>query len=136
MVNILDHLEGVRSSGPDKYAARCPAHADRSPSLAIRLLADGRVLLHCFAGCETEAVLTALGLTFRDVMPERLGDFPRERPAFTATDALRALARESGIVAMTSARVQNGHPLSAEDHSRVCLATGRIADALEFVHGR
>jgi hypothetical protein len=135
-LNILDHLEGVRPNGREKYMARCPAHADRSPSLSIWLKDDGRILLKCFAGCDTEAVLTAMGLTFRDVMPERVGEFSRERPAFTASDALRALARESGIVAMSAARVQNGHPLTPEDVSRLCVATGRITAALEYVHGR
>jgi hypothetical protein len=135
-MNILDHLEGVRPNGREKYMARCPAHSDKSPSLSIWLKDDGRILLKCFAGCETESVLSAMGLTFRDVMPERVGEFSRERPAFTASDALRALARESGIVAMAAARMQNGHPLTDEDTSRVCVATGRIAAALEYVHGR
>ena len=135
MVSILERLEGVRKSGSDKYVACCPAHADRSPSLAIREMSDGRVLIHCFAGCETEAVLSAVGLTFRDIMPERLGDFPRARPAFTASDALRALAAESGVIAIMAARQGNGEPISDEDQARACIAAGRIAAALEYVHG-
>lgn len=135
MVSILDRLEGVRSTGKGNFIARCPAHADKRPSLTIRELSDGRVLLHCFAGCDTEAVLTAVGMTFRDVMPERLGDFPRVRPAFTAVDALRALSREAGIVAVAAADLQEGKPLSAEDHERVCVAAGRIGAALEFCYG-
>lgn len=136
MVSILDRLEGVKKTGSDKYVARCPAHADRSPSLTIREMADGRTLLHCFAGCETEAVLTAMGLTFRDIMPERIGDFPRERPAFTASDALRALAHESGIVAVEAGRLAAGEVLGEGEKDRLCKAAGRIATALEFVHGR
>jgi len=135
MVSILDRLEGVKKTGSDKYVARCPAHADRTPSLTIRELSDGRVLLHCFGGCDTEAVLSAVGLTFRDVMPERLGDFPRVRPAFTASDALGALARESGLIAIMAGRLADGESVTAEDRSRACVAAGRIADALEFVHG-
>lgn len=135
MVSILEHLQGVRKTGPDKHIARCPAHADKRPSLTIRELSDGRVLLHCFAGCDTEDVLAAVGLTFSDIMPERLGDFPRVRPAFTAADALRALSREAGVIAVSAGAMAEGECLSPEDQSRVCLAAGRIAAALEFVYG-
>jgi hypothetical protein len=38
---------------------RCPAHDDRSPSLSVRV-GRTRLLFHCFAGCEAEAVLKAL----------------------------------------------------------------------------
>ncbi len=39
--------------------ARCPAHDDRNPSLAIRDH-DGRVLVHCHAGCAQADVVNAL----------------------------------------------------------------------------
>lgn len=38
---------------------RCPAHADDTPSLSVRL-GDSAILFHCFAGCDTSAVLKAL----------------------------------------------------------------------------
>jgi len=38
---------------------RCPAHADRTPSLSVTLGARA-VLVHCFAGCSNEAVLRAM----------------------------------------------------------------------------
>jgi hypothetical protein len=37
----------------------CPSHADRTPSLSVRPGAS-RLLLHCFAGCETADILRAL----------------------------------------------------------------------------
>jgi hypothetical protein len=135
MVSILERLERVRKTGSDKYVARCPAHADKSPSLSVREMSDGRVLIHCFGGCETADVLAAVGLTFRDVMPERVGDFPRARPAFTATDALRALAREAGIVAIAVADLNDGKAFDDADKSRIAVAAGRITSALEFVYG-
>jgi hypothetical protein len=47
--------------------ARCPAHDDRHASLSIAEGKDGRILLHCFADCTTEAIVAALGLEMRDL---------------------------------------------------------------------
>ncbi len=63
---LLGRLEGVRRTGPDSWMARCPAHPDRNPSLSVALR-NGRVLIHCFAGCAPEAVLQAVGLAWRDL---------------------------------------------------------------------
>jgi putative DNA primase/helicase len=63
---LLDRLDGVRPKGPDSWMARCPAHPDRNPSLSVSVK-DGRVLVHCFAGCAPEAVLEAVGLTWKDL---------------------------------------------------------------------
>ena len=63
-------LRPKRSGTNGQYQALCPAHDDRTPSLSIGTGNDGRVLLHCQAGCCTDAVLDALGLTTRDLYPE------------------------------------------------------------------
>lgn len=41
------------------WAARCPAHDDQNPSLSI-CDADGKVLVHCHAGCAQSEVISAL----------------------------------------------------------------------------
>lgn len=66
---ILTLLQGVRQVGPRRWMARCPAHDDRNPSLSVTEGEDGRILLHCFAGCETEDILRALGLSWKDLFP-------------------------------------------------------------------
>jgi len=60
-------LVEARRTGAGRWMARCPAHADRLPSLSIRDGEDGRVLVHCFAGCANTAILAALGLGCRDL---------------------------------------------------------------------
>ena len=55
------------------WLACCPAHDDRKPSLSIDSGDDGRVLLHCHAGCEVEAVCAALGITTADLFPQGNG---------------------------------------------------------------
>jgi hypothetical protein len=69
--SLLERLQEVRSVGTGRWVARCPAHEDRSPSLSVRELDDGRVLLHDFAGCEVEAVLGAVGLNMAALFPPR-----------------------------------------------------------------
>jgi hypothetical protein len=49
------------------YLAKCPAHEDQNPSLKIDQGNDGRVLLHCHAGCPVEAMTTAIGVRMRDL---------------------------------------------------------------------
>ena len=66
---VLDRLERVRRSGGG-WVARCPAHEDRSPSLSVREGADGRVLVYCHAGCRTEDVVAAIGLSMRDLFAD------------------------------------------------------------------
>ena len=48
----------ARRSG-NGWMARCPAHDDHNPSLSIRD-SDGKVLLHCHAGCAQSDVIDAL----------------------------------------------------------------------------
>jgi putative DNA primase/helicase len=52
---------GGRRAGT-AWMARCPAHADREPSLSIKNGDGGRVLVRCHAGCDQERVIAALQL--------------------------------------------------------------------------
>jgi hypothetical protein len=54
---IAPRLYGRRSGAG--WVARCPAHDDKNPSLSLRDV-DGKVLVHCHAGCEQAAVIAAL----------------------------------------------------------------------------
>jgi hypothetical protein len=68
--SLLERLEGVRPSGHGRWIARCPAHDDRSPSLSIREMDDGRVLVHCHAGCGAVDVVDSVGLSLSDLFPD------------------------------------------------------------------
>jgi RecA-family ATPase len=52
------------------YKSKCPAHNDSKPSLTLSIGADGRILLHCHAGCEVEQIAAALGIKVADLFPE------------------------------------------------------------------
>ena len=55
---IAKHLGGHRAGA--RWMARCPAHEDREPSLAISDARNGKTLVHCHAGCDQLSVITAL----------------------------------------------------------------------------
>ena len=104
---LLSQLHGIRQTGQGKYVARCPAHDDRSPSLAITEVGDGRILLHCFAGCETEEVLDSVGMTFSDLMPERIGtehSYEPVRYAFDTRQVLECVSHELMVVCLLAER--------------------------------
>lgn len=75
MADILQRLEGVK--GRDgKYMARCPNHGDSTPSLSVSLGSDNKILLKCFAGCSTEAIVWSMGLELKDLFAEPAAAFP------------------------------------------------------------
>lgn len=68
---ILGQLDKVRKSGRG-YEAACPGprhkhEVDRHPSLSVGTGYDGRVLLACHVGCETNEILSALKLEWGDL---------------------------------------------------------------------
>jgi 5S rRNA maturation endonuclease (ribonuclease M5) len=67
---ILSRLERVKKTA-DGWMARCPGHQDKTPSLSIKTGDDGRTLFHCQAGCRTEHVCAALGITLADLFAEK-----------------------------------------------------------------
>lgn len=79
--DVVGRLSGIRSRG-NGYQALCPAHPDQQASLSIDTGEDGRVLLHCFAGCTAEQIVSALGLTLADLFP-RNGHGRKERGMYT-----------------------------------------------------
>jgi hypothetical protein len=133
VATLLDRLQGVRDAGPGRWTSRCPAHPDKSPSLSIRELADGTVLLHCFAGCGAAAVLEAVGLQFGALFAEplerRLGHAP-----MPAGWALMVLNREAAIVGLAASDIAAGRSLTALDAERVVQAAGRIASVAARTH--
>ncbi|VWX51037.1 toprim domain-containing protein [Novosphingobium sp. 9U] len=54
---------------------RCPVHQDQTPSLSLRQ-GDRGILVHCFAGCDSQTILRELD----GIKPDQSYEF-RERPA-------------------------------------------------------
>ena len=67
--DLLARFPSGRQSGRT-WALKCPVHDDRIASLSASTGDDGRVLLHCHAGCAVGDILAAVGLTTADLFDE------------------------------------------------------------------
>ena len=56
---ILARFSKVYQSGTDQYQCLCPVHNDKNASLGIKFQ-DDKVVMHCFAGCQTEDILKSM----------------------------------------------------------------------------
>ena len=132
---LLSRLQRVKRTGPGKWIASCPTREDKSPSLAIRELDDGTVLLHDFGGDSFEAILGAVGLTFDDVFPEKPGHFakPTKRP-FNASAVLSLVAFESSVIVLVVSDMVNGGA-DEDGIERLMVAAQRLGAAAEACNG-
>jgi hypothetical protein len=132
---FLTRLDRVKQTGPDRWIGICPAHPDKSPSLAIRELEDWRILLYCRTGCATADILAAVGLEFSDLYPPKpitaTGIKPERRP-FPARDLLGLIALEATVVLIAARDMLEAGDLVLGDaeFARLALAADRIETAL------
>ena len=129
---LLSNLNGVRRSGDDCWVARCPAHNDRTPSLAIREV-DDRVLVHCFTGCDVTSVLSAVGLELTDLFPPNgyTGIGRKLRRPFPPATVLRCLTGEIAFLVVCASDMAGGKILAEVDINRLGLAATRFRAALD-----
>ena len=121
-LDVLDRLEQVTGS-KGKWMACCPAHQDKSPSLAITE-ADDRVLVYCFAGCETSDVIAAIGLNVADLFYDKLaGGELTERKRKRYGEVLK---NERFQVAIMNSVERNERPLTTLERERRLLGQQRI----------
>jgi hypothetical protein len=132
--NFLSYFEKSYRSGKDEYQCLCPAHNDKTASLSIKNLPDERILIHCFAGCAANDILGAVGLTFDDIVPKRLGDFKPVSKPFNPYAVLKAISNETLLVALAGLEVSNGKTLPQEDKDRLMIAVNRLREAYQICH--
>jgi hypothetical protein len=137
LISRLDKVKGRNGS----WTARCPAHADKGPSLAVRENEDGRILLHCFAGCETANVLGALGMDMSDLFPpdSKRREYPVEgkpsmKPAFFASDLMRIIHFEALVVQIVAYDIANNKMPNEETRERMLTAYQRIDEAVRYAN--
>ena len=130
---LLNALDKVRPTGYKKWMAKCSVHEDKTPSLAIKLLDDGRILLHCF-GCGAGAIeiINALGIDQNILFPPDGTIAKRERVPFPASDILKSLLFEATVLCVAASDMTNGVPVSKTDWERIELARDRIKQAVNY----
>lgn len=134
---LLDRLDRVKSTAPGKWVARCPAHEDRSPSLSIRELDDGRILLYDFGGCEIGDVLAAVGLRLTDLFDKPLGEqIAPSKSRIPARDLLEIISEETSVVAIVAADFCEKRAIADADWHRLAQAAARIGRARDHAYGR
>lgn len=148
---LLARLDRVRRVGVGKFVARCPAHEDRGPSLAVAEVGDGRLLVHCFAGCTPLAVLDAIGLDFAALFPERDSDEAGRRPGWRSAPArdvrqrTEAIPPRTALIAITADAVETaviaadlaeGRCTAESVRAQLFTLAGRIASALAMTEVR
>ena len=68
---LITRFQGVKANSKDSYQAKCPCHDDKQASLTVSEK-DGKILMHCHAGCDVRDVCAAVGLTLNDLFTEPL----------------------------------------------------------------
>lgn len=135
LLSRLDAYGLKRGAGRNSWTCKCPAHDDRLPSLSITYEMDGRILLHCFAGCEVDNIVGAIGLSLSDLMPpkEERDSYkaPPTQVRVPASDLLRVLHYEATLVWVAAHNLAQGIELDEGDRKRLSLACQRINFAME-----
>jgi hypothetical protein len=135
--NLLQCLDLVKKRSADKWQARCPAHDDKSPSLAIKELEDGRILIHCFAGCGAAEILQSIGMSFSDLYPAPInGDhLHKVRKPFNAGDVLTGIAFEILVAWHFAKQLAADHELSDTERTRLLICASRLQRGMEVTRG-
>lgn len=67
---FLSKLNKLKQIKQGSWRACCPAHSDSDPSLNIDIGEDGRLLIHCWAGCANLDIISAVGLDWGSLYPD------------------------------------------------------------------
>ena len=130
---FLNHLDKVRKNGSDKWMACCPGHDDKSPSLAIKEGNDGKIILHCFAGCPTESIVSALNLEMSDLFAQKLSIV--KNPSQIPRRKLEtALIHELMVLNIAINSRHERHPIHADDKDREQLSVKRIPALIKDIY--
>ena len=131
---LTARLEKVHWKHNQRATARCPAHEDHNPSLVIDV-AEDRLLLYCPAGCSTQDIVGAVGLTLADLFVDwPVAEWQRKRGMHADKQSLTHVRHELWILAQClNTRLDDG-TLPDADREREKLAARRLKHYLEGIY--
>jgi hypothetical protein len=119
--------------------ARCPAHADRTPSLSIWDKGDGRILVNCFGqDCAFPDIVAAVGMSVGDMFPPRplrVEGYRSERRRVFPADVFHIIATESLVVRLIALDMIKQRSISELDVERLAVAEERLGRIAEAAYG-
>ncbi|WP_458369091.1 virulence-associated protein E [Pseudomonas mandelii] len=118
---LLSRLDKVREVKPGKWTACCPAHDDKTPSMNITEVEDGKLLVKCWAGCSVAVIMASVELELRDLFPD--SDSQPRRPG----PSRAAIELERLVCAIARSLIDQGTELTEVDQRRFKLARERLA---------
>ena len=136
---VLANAELVTQTKPGQWRCKCPSHQDdksKSKSLSVSETEIGSVLIHCFAGCDVDEVVTAWGLTLTDLFPKdeyiqkaKYSNKPRGKDPRKLIEGVQFVAT---IVELGASKLLQGEKLDDDD---LYTLKGATQDLREMLYG-
>jgi hypothetical protein len=133
---LLNRLDGVKQLPKDihaaRYVAKCPAHDDTHPSLAVTLTHQNQVLVHCRAHCGGIDVLAAVGLEFKDLHDRPLDyqGYKRVKRAYSYQQLFEVFQYDIAFVMQCNQILMKGEPLPKQTLLNLYMVAEKLAYSL------
>ena len=122
---LLGRLANVKKSG-NGWMASCPAHGGHD-CLTVNEK-DGKVLVHCFAGCDTREVVEAVDLRLSDLFADSLN--PQKKREYQIQSASSVRDHSKLIMDIAAAQALNTD-LTEQDLEELQAAHQQFTDATQ-----
>lgn len=121
-MQILAALDGVKKRGKDKWFALCPCHKEKTPSLSINLLNDGKIMIYCFGcGANGVEVYRELGLNLDELFGGK-----KLESTHVPQEIRDSYKLEHWVVAIHAGDLDAKRTITLKDRRRNRLAVARI----------
>lgn len=135
--SLITYFDKARKLSETRYQACCPAHGDKTPSMSI-YSDNGKILIHCFAGCSTESIMSAIGLPMSELFEDDNFDKEKYKQEKQREEKKKGFIHCFNVIALAESDQLRGRELSPNDRKTVREAyrelNGYKFDAVEAHH--